>query len=63
MSVFTKEGKFLSSSILVAKEVMASLNFLCGVAFDCDGILCICDQANSRVQFFCEAITILCYIQ
>lgn len=51
VSVFTKEGKFLASFGSRGSDD-GQFKFPCGMAFDCDGILCVCDQANSRLQFF-----------
>ena len=55
VSVFTKEEKFLTS-FGGKGSGDGHFKFPCGMAFDCDGILCVCDQANSRVQFFLKLL-------
>lgn len=54
-SVFTKEGKFLALFGANGSDE-GQFRLPSGVAFDCDGILCVCDQANSRLQLRCFTV-------
>ena len=51
MSVFTKQGKFITS---FGKEGSGDGQFICpsGLAIDSDGVLYVCDWNNSRIQMF-----------